>query len=183
MLLPVYIYGHPVLREVAKEVTSRGEELEKLLQDMWETMYEADGIGLAAPQIGKNARIFVVDGTSFVERDPACAGFKRAFINARITRRSPEQVTMNEGCLSVPGIHEDVSRPARITIAYKDEQWNDRVEELDGMRARIVQHEYDHVEGITFIDHLSPLKKRLLKNRLLAISTGKFQKDYRVILP
>ncbi|MDR1274418.1 MAG: peptide deformylase [Odoribacteraceae bacterium] len=183
MLLPVYIYGHPVLREVAREITSRGEDFEKFLQDMWETMYEADGIGLAAPQVGKNARVFVVDGSSFAGRDPACAGFKRAFINARITSRSPEQVTMNEGCLSVPGIHEDVSRPARITIAYKDEQWNDRVEELDGMRARIVQHEYDHVEGITFIDHLSPLKKRLLKNKLLAISAGKFQKDYRVVLP
>jgi peptide deformylase len=179
MLLPIYIYGHAALREPAADVAPGHEGLEKFLQDMWETMYEADGIGLAAPQVGQHLRVFVIDGSAF----PECDGFKRAFINARIIERSNERVTMNEGCLSIPGIHEDVSRPARVTIAYKDENWNDRVEQLDGMRARIVQHEYDHVEGITFIDHLSTLKKRLLKNRLAALSAGKFHKDYRIVLP
>ncbi|MDR2131057.1 MAG: peptide deformylase [Odoribacteraceae bacterium] len=183
MLLPIYIYGHPALRQPAVDVAPGHEGLAQLLQDMWDTMYQADGIGLAAPQIGKNLRIFVIDGSSFAENDPACEGFKRVFINARITERSPDRVTMNEGCLSVPGIHEEVSRPERVTIAYKDENGEDRVEILDGMRARIVQHEYDHIEGITFIDHLSPLKKRLLKSKLAALTAGKFHKNYRVVLP
>ncbi|MDR1414697.1 MAG: peptide deformylase [Odoribacteraceae bacterium] len=183
MLLPVYIYGHPVLRQPTVEIDPRGEEFEKLLQNMWETMYEADGIGLAAPQIGKNFRLFVIDASNFAQRDPSCADFKRVFVNPRVTRRSAGQVTMNEGCLSVPGIHEDIARPAAITIAYQDERGNPRVEELDGMRARVVQHEYDHIEGITFIDHLSPLKKRLLKSKLAAITGGNFHKEYRVVLP
>ncbi|MDR0765460.1 MAG: peptide deformylase [Odoribacteraceae bacterium] len=183
MLLPVYIYGHPALGQPSVDVTPADEGLDKLLEDMWETMYEADGIGLAAPQVGKNLRLFVIDATCLAKDSPACAGFKRVFINARIIERSTDQVVMNEGCLSIPGIHENVSRPASITIAYKDENWVDRVEQLDGMPARAVLHEYDHVEGLTFIDRLTPLRRRFLKSKLAALSAGKFERNYRVVLP
>ena len=183
MILPIYIYGHPPLRRPTVDVAPADEGLEKLLQDMWETMYEADGIGLAAPQVGKSLRLFVVDASGFAGVDPACEGFKRAFINPRVIEWSTGQVTMTEGCLSIPGLHEEVTRPERVTIAYRDETGIERVETLDGMRARVVQHEYDHVEGRTFIDRLSPLKRRLLRGNLSALAAGKFKSDYRVVLP
>ncbi len=150
---------------------------------MWQTMYESDGVGLAAPQIGKNIRVFVVDGSPFEELDPDCKNFKKAFINAHILERSGDDVPFNEGCLSIPGIHEDVMRKDRIKIAYRDENWVEHVEEFSGPRARIIQHEYDHLDGIVFIDHLSALKKRLLKGKLNNISAGKFKQNYRVVLP
>ena len=183
MLLPIYIYGHPILRKISEDITPDYKDLPKLLEDMWQTMYESDGVGLAAPQIGKSIRIFVIDGTPFEEYDPACKDFKKAFINAHIIERSGDDIIQNEGCLSIPGIHEDVVRKNKIKIAYKDENGVDHVEEFEGMRARIIQHEYDHLEGLVFTDHLSVLKKRLLKSKLNNISAGKFNIDYRVVLP
>lgn len=183
MLLPVYIYGHPILRKISKDITQDHEGLNKLLDDMWQTMYESDGVGLAAPQIGKNIRIFVIDGSPFEELDPACKDFKKTFINAHILERIGDDVAFNEGCLSIPGIHEDVLRKNTIKIAYRDENWVEHVEEFSGTPARIIQHEYDHLDGVMFTDHLSALKKRLLKGKLSNISAGKFKIDYRVVLP
>lgn len=150
---------------------------------MFQTMDEADGVGLAAPQVGKNIRLFVVDANAFEEMDPDCKDFRKAFINAHIIERSGEEVNRNEGCISIPGIHEDVRRPDRIRIAYMDENGQMHEEEYSGIKAWIIQHEYDHLEGILFTDHLSALKKRLLKGKLNNISSGKFRAAYRVILP
>lgn len=183
MLLPIFIYGHPVLRKISEDIPADFPDLDKFLKDLWQTMDEADGVGLAAPQVGKNIRIFVVDGNAFEDVDPDCKGFRKAFINAHILERSDEGVTRNEGCLSVPGIHEDVKRPNWIRIAYRDENGNELEEEFDGIKAWVIQHEYDHLEGIIFTDHLSSLKKRLLKSKLNGISQGKFKAGYRVILP
>lgn len=183
MLLPIFIYGHPILRRVSEDIPTDFPDLEKFIKDLWQTMDEADGVGLAAPQVGKNIRIFVVDGNAFEEVDPQCKGFRKAFINAHILDRSGEELSRNEGCLSVPGIHEDVRRKDKIRIAYRDENGVQQEEEYDGIKAWIIQHEYDHLEGIIFTDHLSSLKKRLLKNKLGNISLGKFKADYRVVLP
>lgn len=183
MLLPVLIYGHPTLRKISEDITFDFPELDKFIKDLWQTMDEADGVGLAAPQVGKNIRIFVVDGNPFVDMDPDCKGFRKVFINAHIQERSGDDICRNEGCLSVPGIHEDVKRKNKIRITYMDEQGGKHEEEYEGIKAWIIQHEYDHLEGIIFTDHLSPLKKRILKNKLNNISLGKFKADYRVILP
>lgn len=183
MFLPIVIYGHPTLRKVSEDIPTDFPNLEKFLNDLFYTMDEADGVGLAAPQVGKNIRIFVVDGNAFSEIDPDCKGFRKAFINAHILERSGEEISRNEGCLSVPGIHEDVKRKNKIRIAYQDEQGLPHEEEYEGIKAWIIQHEYDHLEGILFTDHLSALKKRLLKNKLNNISMGKFKATYRIILP
>lgn len=183
MILPIYIYGHPVLRKVAEDITPDYPGLPKLLEDMWKTMYECDGVGLAAPQVGKSIRIFVIDGSGFEEIDPACSGFKKTFINAHILEHSEEEEIRNEGCLSIPGIHEDVPRWKSITIRYMDENGTEHTDTYDGIRAMIVQHEYDHLEGKMFTDYLSPLKKRLLKGKLANLSLGKFSPAYRVVLP
>ena len=183
MLLPIYIYGHPTLRKVSEDIQPEYPGLPKLLEDMWQTMYESDGVGLAAPQIGKNIRLFVIDGSAFEKLDPQCKDFKKVFINAHILERSGEDVPFNEGCLSIPGIHEDVLRKDHIKITYRDENWEEHTEIFDGLKARIIQHEYDHLEGKLFTDHLSILKKRLLKNKLNNISAGKFNIDYRFVLP
>lgn len=183
MLLPILIYGHPTLRKMSEDITPDYPELEKFIQDMLQTMDEADGVGLAAPQVGRNIRMFVVDGNAFEEIDPDCKGFRKVFINAHILERSGEPISRNEGCLSVPGIHEDVKRVDKIRIAYIDEKGNAFEEEYEGVKAWIIQHEYDHLDGIIFTDHLSPLKKRLLKNKLSNISLGKFKAGYRFILP
>lgn len=183
MLLPIVIYGHPVLRKIAEDIPADYPDLEKFLKDMFQTMDEADGVGLAAPQVGKSIRIFVVDGNAFSDMDPDCAGFRKAFINAHILERNGEDISRNEGCLSIPGIHEDVKRKNKIRIAYRDENGEEKEEEYEGIKAWIIQHEYDHLEGILFTDHLSSLKKRLLRNKLNSLSLGKFKATYRVILP
>ncbi len=183
MILPVYVYGHPVLRKVSVDIDKDYEGLEKLLKDMWHTMYETDGVGLAAPQIGKNIRLFVIDANPFSELDPNAENFKKVFINAEILERSGEKWAMTEGCLSVPNIHEDVFREEKILIRYLDENWEEHEEEYDGHVARVIQHEYDHLEGKLFIDHISALKKRLLKGKLAGISKGKAKFDYRVVTP
>lgn len=183
MLLPIVIYGHPTLRKIAEDIPSDFPDLQKFLNNLWQTMDEADGVGLAAPQVGKSIRIFVVDANCFTETNPECAGFRKAFINAHILEHSDDGIRRNEGCLSVPGIHEDVTRPDKIRIAYQDENGTQQEETYEGIKAWIIQHEYDHLEGIIFTDHLSALKKRLLKGKLSGISQGKFKADYRVILP
>ncbi len=177
MILPIYIYGSTVLRKAAEEITPDYPELKKFLKDFWETMYEADGVGLAAPQVGKSVRIFVVDTTPGAdEENPA---FQKTFINAEIYERFGEEWAFNEGCLSIPGIHEDVMRPEGIKIRYVDENFVPHDEEYHGYAARVIQHEYDHLEGEMFVDKVSPLRKTLLKGKLLAMSKGKYKADYR----
>ena len=183
MFLPIVVYGHPILRKTSEDISMDYPDLDKFIQDMFYTMDEADGVGLAAPPVGRNIRIFTVDGNAFEEMDPDCKGFRKVFINARITERWGEEVNRNEGCLSIPGIHEDVRRKDHIRIVYLNEKGEQLEEEYSGIKAWIIQHEYDHLEGILFTDHLSALKKRLLKNKLSNISLGKFKAAYRVILP
>jgi peptide deformylase len=183
MIYPIVIYGHPILRKVAVDIEKDYPGLQQLISDMFETMYFSDGLGLAAPQVGKSIRIFVIDGTAVAEDDPELADFKKVFINARITERTADLVPMNEGCLSIPHLREEVLRESRVRINYYDENWNFHDEVFEGYKARIIQHEYDHLDGILFTDKLSPIRKRLLKNKLTAISKGNFEADYRTILP
>ena len=183
MVYPIYIYGHPVLRKISDDIQKDYEDLDKLIDNMFETMHKADGIGLAAPQIGKSIRIFIVDGTGVADDEPELADFKKTFINADIIETSGEIVPMNEGCLSIPKIREDVNRESRIHIKYYDENWEFHDEVIEGFKARIIQHEYDHLDGILFTDKMSPIRKRLLKSKLAGLSRGKFEVDYRTVLP
>lgn len=181
MIYPIVMYGDPVLRQRARDIEA-GTDLNVLISDMMETMHAASGIGLAAPQIGKSLRLFVVDGTS-LDEEPGMADFKKAFINPTILSETGKPWDFEEGCLSIPNIREKVSRKETLRIRYYDEQWNLKEEEYDGMKARIIQHEYDHVEGKLFIDYLPSLKKRLLKGKLSDISKGKVDTEYRIIAP
>lgn len=183
MFLPIVVYGHPILRKISEDITMDYPDLEKFINDMFYTMDEADGVGLAAPQVGRNIRLFTVDGSAFAEMDPTCEEFRKVFINAHITERWGDEVCRTEGCLSVPGIHEDVKRFDNIKMSYMDEKGEQYETTFSGIKAWIIQHEYDHLEGTLFTDHLSALKKRLLKNKLTNISLGKFKPTYRVILP
>lgn len=176
------MYGDPVLRKRAKEIKKGSEEVKQLVEDMFETMHAASGIGLAAPQIGKDIRMFIVDG-SVLEDEPGMAEFKKVFINAEIIEEDEDHDDMEEGCLSIPNIREKVGRPSSIRIKYFDENWEAHDEEYDGMKARIIQHEYDHIEGVLFIDYLTPLKKRLLKSKLNDISKGDVDTEYRILAP
>lgn len=180
MILPVYVYGHPVLRKESEEIDEDYEGLEKLIDDMWQTMYHTDGIGLAAPQIGKNIRLMVIDATPMAEEFPELENFKKVLINPIITEFGDDSCNESEGCLSLPGIREEVKRPKKITIEYENENFELVEEVLEGFAARVVQHEYDHVEGKLFVDHISPLKKRLIKGKLNAISKGKVDVSYRI---
>jgi len=183
MTYPIVVYGHPVLRKVAVEINKDYTELNQLIEDLFETMYHSEGLGLAAPQIGKSIRIFVIDGKPAAEDEPSLAEFKRTFINAKISERCGELQPMNEGCLSIPNLREEVMRESHIRISYFDENWQFHDEVFDGYKARIIQHEYDHLDGILFTDKVSPLRRRLLKSKLTAISKGKFEADYKTILP
>jgi peptide deformylase len=183
MILPVYVYGHPVLRKVAKELGPDYENFSELHTNMWETMYQSDGVGLAAPQIGLSIRLFVIDGNSLSDDFPELKAFKKTFINAQIVEKVGDKVLESEGCLSLPGIREDVSRPDRIRIKYLDENFEPHDEVYQGFASRIIQHEYDHIEGKLFVDHLSPLRRRLIKGKLNAITVGKVDVDYRIRLP
>ncbi len=181
MILPVFVYGHPVLRKETEEIDENYDDLNKLIEDMWDTMYHTDGIGLAAPQIGKAIRLIVIDADPMSDEFPELEGFKRVLINPIITEfYEDEYCVEQEGCLSLPGIREEVKRPTRIKIEYEDENFELHEEVLDGFAARVVQHEYDHLESKLFIDHLSPLKKRLLKSKLTSISKGKVSVNYRI---
>ncbi len=181
MFLPVYLYGHPVLRKVAEDITPDYPNLKELIANMKETMYHSDGIGLAAPQIGLPIRLLVLDADPMKEDFPECAGFQRVMINAHIEEESEEQCSEYEGCLSLPAIHEKVVRPTGIRIRYVDEDFRPHVEELSGFAARVVQHEYDHIDGKLFIDHIAPIRKQLIKGKLQNIIKGKVRTSYRVV--
>ena len=190
MILPIIAYGDPVLRKVGVQIQEDYPKLDELLQNMWETMYNAHGVGLAAPQIGLAIRIFLVDTTPFaddedmsLEEKEQLDGFKKAFINPKITEESGEEWNFNEGCLSIPDVREDVSRKDTIQITYLDEDFKEHKESYNGLLARVIQHEYDHIEGILFTDKISSLKKRLLKGRLSNISKGKIDVEYRMRFP
>ncbi len=182
MVYPIVVYGDPILRKKATEV-EKGTDLKPFINDMFETMYAANGIGLAAPQIGKGIRVFVVDGTSLTDEEEDMTGFKKVFINPIITKSEGDPWPFEEGCLSIPNIREKVMRPETVVIKYFDEDWNQKEEEYDGVKARIIQHEYDHIEGKLFIDYLSPLKKKMLKGKLTDISKGEVDTEYRILAP
>ncbi len=181
MIYPIVMYGDPVLRQRAKDIP-QGTDIKQLVADMFETMDAANGIGLAAPQIGKSVRLFVVDGTG-LEDEPDMDNFKKTFVNPQILDESGTPWDFEEGCLSIPNIREKISRKEKVKIRYYDEEWNLKEEEYDGMKARIIQHEYDHIEGKMFVDYLSSLKKKLLKGKLADISKGKVDTEYRILAP
>lgn len=181
MIYPIVMYGDPVLRQRATDIPI-GTDLSQLIDDMFETMHNASGIGLAAPQIGKSIRIFVVDGT-IIEDDETMADFKMAFVNPLIVEEVGDVWEYEEGCLSIPNIREKVARREKLRIRYFDAEWNQLEKEFDGLKARIIQHEYDHIEGKMFVDYLTPLKKRLLKGKLSDISKGKVDTEYRISAP
>jgi len=183
MTYPIVVYGHAVLRKEAKEIDRDYPGLKDLISDLFETMYSSEGLGLAAPQIGKSLRIFVIDGEPLAEDEPQFAGFKKVFINPRITEKYGDRELMNEGCLSIPNIREEVYREGTIRMQYFDENWEMHDEVYEGYLARVIQHEYDHLDGILFTDKVSPLRKRLIKGKLNSISKGKFEAEYRTILP
>ena len=183
MVLPVVVYGHPVLRKVAKEIDQDDENLGQFIVDMFETMYDSDGIGLAAPQVGKSIRLFIIDATPLEDEEPEMKDFKKVFINPQIVEKSGDVSAFNEGCLSIPNLREEVVREPKINITYYDEEFNFYDEEYDGTLSRIIQHEYDHLDGIMFTDLVSPLKKRLIKGKLTAITKGKFEASYKTRLP
>lgn len=191
MILPVVAYGHPMLRKICDDITASYPELEKLIADMWETMYHTNGVGIAAPQVNKNIRLFVVDTEQIVENFdeedkrlyPNEKPVKQVFINAEIIEEGGTPWSYNEGCLSIPKVREDIRRNEKLTLHYLDENFKEHQQEFDGITARVILHEYDHIEGKLFIDYLSPLKKRLLKKKLDDISKGKVRVDYRMVLP
>lgn len=179
MVYPIVVYGDPILRKKAADVP-KGTDLKAFIADMYETMYAASGIGLAAPQIGRSIRIFVVDGTSLTDEEEDMSGFKKTFINPVLLNAEGDPWPFEEGCLSIPNIREKVMRPETVAIRYFDEDWNQKEETYDGVKARIIQHEYDHIEGKLFIDYLSPLKKKMLKGKLNDISKGDVDTEYRI---
>lgn len=181
MIYPIVVYGDPVLKKKARDIEAGEIDVRELSEDMFETMYGAHGIGLAAPQIGMSLRMFVVDGSPL--EDDELADFKKVFINPQIIQETGDPWAFEEGCLSIPNIREDINRKANVRIKYLDENWEAHEEEFDGMKARIIQHEYDHIEGILFTDYLTPFKKRMLKGKLQNISKGKTKVDYRIALP
>ena len=191
MILPIVAYGAPVLRTVCKDITPIYPGLEKLVEDMWETMYASNGVGLAAPQINRDIRLFVIDSQQvFANQDeedkgkyPDEPGIKQVFINAQIRELNGQEWIYNEGCLSIPKIREDVLCNEEVTLEYVDEQFLPQVKTFNGITARIILHEYDHIEGKLFIDYLKPLKRKLLRGKLEDISKGKIKVDYKMSFP
>ncbi len=181
MVYPIVAYGHPVLKKQAQEIEEKEIDVVELAGDMFETMYKAQGIGLAAPQIGKSYRMFIADASPL--EDEEIGDWKQVFVNPEIIEEDGEEWIFEEGCLSIPTIREDVVRPERLKIHYYDENWKEHTDEFDGMKARIIQHEYDHIEGILFTDHLSAFKRRVLKSKLSNISKGIVKVDYRMYFP
>ncbi|NBX27509.1 MAG: peptide deformylase [Chitinophagia bacterium] len=191
MFLPIVAYGQSILRKVGVAIDASYPQLNELIADMWETMYKSNGVGLAAPQINKSIRLFVIDTIQIVEgfdeedkkEYPNEKGVKKVFINAQIIEESGEEWSYNEGCLSIPKVREDVNRKKVVLIKYQDEHFVEHTESFEGITARVIQHEYDHIEGKLFIDHITPLQKRLLKKKLDDISSGKVRVDYRMLFP
>ena len=188
LILPIIAYGHPVLRKVASDISPDYPQLSKLIEDMWETMYASSGVGLAAPQVNRDIRLFVVDTEQMfraMNEDekadyPGDDGLKAVFINAHIMELDGDEWSYNEGCLSIPKIREDIYRQEAVTLSFMDEQFQPQVKTFAGLTARVILHEYDHIEGKLFIDHISPLKRKLLKGKLNDISKGKISVDYKM---
>ena len=188
MILPIVAYGAPVLRKKTADITPDYPQLDKLIADMWETMYASSGVGLAAPQINRDIRLFVIDSTVIFDnledeekgKFPDAPGIKKVFINAHIKELSGNEWSYNEGCLSIPKIREDITRPESVTIEYMDEQFNPHTETFIGITSRVIQHEFDHTEGKLFIDYMKPLRRKLLGGKLNDISKGKIKTDYRM---
>lgn len=183
MILPIVAYGHPTLRKVAVDIDKEYPGLDELIENMFETMYHSEGVGLAAPQVNRGIRLFIIDAAPYGEDKPELAAFKKIFINPHIIEESGEEVAFNEGCLSIPKIREDVMRKPRIRIQYQDREFNSFDEEYEGIAARIIQHEYDHLEAKLFVDRINPLKKMLLKKKLNDITNGNIDVDYKMIFP
>jgi peptide deformylase len=192
MILPIVAYGHPVLRKVASDITPDYPNLPKLLEDMWETMYASNGVGLAAPQVNKDIRLFIMDSEQIfrnMKEDnekneyPDAPGIKQVFINACLAELDGEEWPYNEGCLSIPKIREDIYRQESVTLHYQDENFILHTKTFTGLSARIILHEYDHIEGKLFIDHISVLKRKLMKGKLNDISKGKVNVDYKMLFP
>jgi peptide deformylase len=180
MILAIHLYGHPVLRKTAKDIPLDYPDLSSLLNNMFETMYKADGVGLAAPQIGLEDRILVIDLTPYKDQNPSFDGFKKVFINAHIVEKSGPEESVEEGCLSIPGIHEKVFRPNSIRIRYLDENLQPRDEVYEGQIARVIQHEYDHLDGILFVDRIAGMRKQMIRSKLNRIKEGKISCSYKV---
>lgn len=183
MTYPISILGTPELRKVVEPISADYPDLQNIIKNMWDTMYASEGVGLAAPQVGKSISLFVVDASFGADEEPELADFKRVFINAEIYDRSEQTEPFTEGCLSLPGVHEDVVRPSSISIRYLDENFVEHDVTLGGYAARIIQHEYDHLEGKVFTDRLSPLRKSLLRGKLMGLGKGKFKASYKFKLP
>lgn len=183
MILPIVAYGDPVLRKVSEEIDETYSGLAELIKNMFETMYASNGVGLAAPQVNKSIRLFILDASPYTEEDEKLEGLKRVFINPVILEEEGTEWDFKEGCLSIPGIREDVSRKPRIVVEYYDESFNLHEETYDGLAARIIQHEYDHIEGVLFTDRINPFKRRLLKGKLNDITKGNVEVDYKMKFP
>ena len=183
MILPIVAYGHPTLRKIAVEIEPGHPGIDELIDSMFETMYQSEGVGLAAPQVNQSIRLFIIDASPYEKEYPEFKGFRKIFINPYIIEETGEEWSFNEGCLSVPEIREDVMRKPRIRIQYQDRDFNSYDEIYDGIPARIIQHEYDHLEAKLFVDRISPLRKILLKRRLNDISTGNIEAKYKMIFP
>jgi len=191
MILPIVAYGSDILRKVAVDIEKDYPKLDKFIEDMWETMYASNGVGLAAPQVNKGIRLFVMDSAQiFLQQEedekgqyPDEPGIKKVFINAHVKELDGEEWNYNEGCLSIPKIREDIARPEEVTLEYLDENFEPHTETFKGITARIIQHEYDHIEGKLFIDYLKPLKKKMLRGKLTDISKGKIKVDYKMVFP
>jgi peptide deformylase len=183
MKYPVTVYGDSLLRKKAKAIKKDDPKINEIIENMWETMYYSDGVGLAAPQVGLSIRMFVIDASSAAEEEPELENFKKVFINPEIIEIAGEEWVMNEGCLSLPEIREDVSRQDEVRLKYYDENFVEHEEVFKGFAGRVIQHEYDHLIGKLFVDYLSPLRKRLLKSKLSAIATGKVRPHYRIKVP
>jgi peptide deformylase len=193
MILPIVAYGHPILRKVAHDIDENYPDLPKLIEDMWETMYASNGVGLAAPQVNRDIRLFVMDSAQIFanmdederkeENYPDAPGIKQAFINAHIIEEIGDDWPYNEGCLSIPKIREDIYRAEEVTLKYRDENFKEHTKTFSGVTARIILHEYDHIDGKLFIDHISPLKRKLLRRKLDDISKGNVKVDYKMLFP
>lgn len=182
MIYPIVAYGNPILKKEAEEL-AEGSDLSTLIKDMYATMDHANGVGLAAPQINQGVRLFVIDSSLMLDEDDEEKGIRRAFINPIILDEYGDSYGFEEGCLSIPEVRAEIIRPEKLTIEYYDENWNLKEEEFSGMTARVIQHEYDHLEGILFVDYLKGLKKRLIQSKLIDVSKGKISTDYRMIYP
>jgi peptide deformylase len=191
MILPIVAYGTPILRQVSKEITPDYPDLAKLIEDMWETMYSSNGVGLAAPQVNRDIRLFIIDSRQVFEnleenekeKYPDGPGIRQVFINAHVVAVDGEEWSYNEGCLSIPKIREDIYRNEEVTLEFEDEHFEPHTETYNGISARIILHEYDHIEGKLFIDYLKPLKRKLLKSKLDDITKGKISVDYKMSFP